>query len=790
MPDRITIDRQNNMRLIMRIMLSMLLTGMSAVMSAQEMRGKVTDGNGAAVAYANVVLMRSADSTMVSGAVTDEDGSFVIRGNAEGAFIRISSVGYETRFVTPDGPDLGVLTLTGGKMLDEVTVKAMRPVTRLVNDAMRTSVEGTVLEKAGTANDVLRQVPGIVEKERDKFEVIGKGAPVFYVNGREVRDLTDLDLLGSENIKAVEVVYTPGAKYDASTVAVVRIVTKKPQGEGLSLTDRLTARRDENNSGSNMLEMNYRKGGLDIFTSFFAGTERNDHKSIIENSVATPDTIWNTNNTQVAKARLTTIEGTVGFSYYLDEHSSLGLRYQISKILPHTTNVDFQSMVSGNGTAYDMVNSTIANDDDQRPTHYVNAYYDGRIGKGELFVDADFHYDKAVANSAVAETSQSFEERAFTTVGVNRNVLFAGKVDYTLPLWDGSMSIGAKYTDMNRDDDYFISQPYAPSSTSNIKERNAAAYVQYVHSLLSGQLTAGLRYECTTFDYQQDGKRDDEESRSYGNIFPSLGYTRQIGKAMMMLNYSIATKRPSYQELTSNVTYASRYIMETGNPLLKTCYLHDASAIVVWKYLQFLAQYNHMTDASMLWDEPYGASSSVTLISQRNKSYDMLTTGVTASPSFGIWQPTIAAFLLKTWLSINSGERAFRTDVPLYQFVMQNNLRLPHGYSANLTYRLTTKSDYQNFELTSATNVLDAYVNKSFMKNALDVTVGIQDIFQQKGRQDIVIHGNRMLMKQFMEYPTRNVYVTLKYNLNATKSKFKGRGASDSEIQRLAPRKD
>lgn len=778
------------MNTIAKMMLAVLLMGMATGMEAQEIKGKVVDDKGEAVAYANVVLMNRNDSTMVNGAVTGEDGTFVLKGGINGTFLRISSVGYDTQYVNPDKTDLGTLTLTEGQMLKEVTVKAMKPITKLVNDGVQTSVEGTMLEKAGTANDVLRQIPGLVEKERDQFEVIGKGTPTYYINGREVRDLTDLERLGSENIKAVDVVYNPGAKYDASTVAVVRITTKKPQGEGFSFSDRLNVKQDENLGGSNLLDLNYRKGGLDIFSSLSVSAGKNKYESILENSIATTDTLWNTTNTQNIRMKYTNLEGSLGFNYYLNDCSSFGLKYVVKKDVPYKTNVDFQSIVTGNSVPYDVVNSVTEMEDDKEPTHYVNAYYDGMIGKGELFVDADFHYDRNEQTTLTSETSESFEERKFKTVSDNKNILFAGKVDYTLPLWDGSLSVGGKYTNMNRDDDYYISEKYVPSSTGNIKERNAAAYVQYIHTLLGGQLTAGLRYEKVSFDYYQNGKHNDVESRTYNNLFPTLGYTRQIGKTTLMLSYDVETTRPSYQELTNNVTYASRYIMQTGNPLLKTCYSHDVSGVVVWKFLQFMVDYSHLKDASMLWDEPYGSSSSVTLVSQRNKSYDMLTAGVTATPSFGFWQPVAAAYILKTWLDLRTETRSFSTDVPLYQFVLQNNFRLPHGYIANLTYRLTTKADYQNYELTSATNVLNAYVNKSFMKNALDVTVGVQDVFQQQGRQDIVIHGNRMLMKQSMKYPTRNVYVTLKYKFNAAASKFKGKGASESEIQRLAAKQN
>ena len=99
--------------------------------------------------------------------------------------------------------------------LQEVVVKGQLPYTRLRGDAMVTRITGSVLEKAGTAQDVLRKVPGIIRKGED-LEVVGRGTPVYYINGRRVRDLDELKQLMSDEIANVEVITNPGAAYDAT----------------------------------------------------------------------------------------------------------------------------------------------------------------------------------------------------------------------------------------------------------------------------------------------------------------------------------------------------------------------------------------------------------------------------------------------------------------------------------------------------------------------------------------------------------------------------------------------
>ena len=134
---------------------------------------------------------------------------------------------------THDGKDSLILDSLNIHQLQEIVVKGQLPYTRLKGDAMVTRITGSVLEKAGTAQDVLRKVPGIIKKGED-LEVIGRGKPVFYINGRKVYDNDELKRLLSDEIANVEVITNPGAMYDATVTAVVKIKTARRQGDGFS----------------------------------------------------------------------------------------------------------------------------------------------------------------------------------------------------------------------------------------------------------------------------------------------------------------------------------------------------------------------------------------------------------------------------------------------------------------------------------------------------------------------------------------------------------------------------
>ena len=213
------------------------------ISAVKEFKGVVVDENKAPIEFANVIVL-NADSIYIAGAVTDENGVFVFNeiGESPGV-VKVSSIGYSSQILNiPQTGDFGIITLTSESiMLGEVIVKSNRPVTAIKGDALVTNVVGTQLEHAGTAEDVLVQVPMVVGRD-GVFEVFGKGSPAIYINGRLVQNSNELMQISSADIKNVEVVTNPGVKYDASVNSVIRITTKRPQGEGFSGLLRSTLR--------------------------------------------------------------------------------------------------------------------------------------------------------------------------------------------------------------------------------------------------------------------------------------------------------------------------------------------------------------------------------------------------------------------------------------------------------------------------------------------------------------------------------------------------------------------
>ncbi len=221
-------------------------------------KGSIIDETGQPVAYANVYLLHPSDSTLISGGVSNEAGLFVIPCETNPVLARISFVGYKTVYKLCRNTELGTIRIQPEtQTLKGVTVKGERPLFRMSDDAFVTLVEGSFLSKIGTGNDVLAHVPGVI-RNGNSIEVIGRGTPLIYINGRQMRNQNELDQLSSDQIKDVEVVMMPGAKYDATVKAVIRIKTIRPVGEGFSFNSRTVAGVNHYVYGLEELNLNYR----------------------------------------------------------------------------------------------------------------------------------------------------------------------------------------------------------------------------------------------------------------------------------------------------------------------------------------------------------------------------------------------------------------------------------------------------------------------------------------------------------------------------------------------------
>ena len=220
----------------MKYLLSLILCNFCLLLMGQEtnpsLQIKVLDSSNAPIEYANVALYLSSDTSLVYGGITNAEGVFQLEEiKPQNYILKVSYIGYanyETTFVPQAGfNNLAPIILSDSNLsLSEITVVGHKPLVSMEKGVLTTSVANSLLSSLGTAEDVLKHIPGLDAKD-DKYTVLGKGDAVIYIDNRKVQDNSELQNLASENILKVELITNPGAEYDAEKRSVLKITTNK-----------------------------------------------------------------------------------------------------------------------------------------------------------------------------------------------------------------------------------------------------------------------------------------------------------------------------------------------------------------------------------------------------------------------------------------------------------------------------------------------------------------------------------------------------------------------------------
>ena len=270
---------------MMACMAAMMMS-QTAQSKTQDVGGRVIDQNVEPLGFVSVALL-TADSTYIQGATSDENGAFMIQTTDACCILRLSYIGYRTQYVNVKGSDVGTIQMEEDlPLLSEIIVKGQMPKTKLTGNSMITTIQGTVLGKSGTAKEMLAKVPGMTLKGED-LEVLGKGTPIFYINGRKMQDKEELKRLHSEEIASVEVITNPDAQYDATISSVVRIKTIRREGDGFGFDLNTGFNQDlrfGESDPSAQLNLRYRHNNLDLFGlvnywKWDLNSQRNDEQS-------------------------------------------------------------------------------------------------------------------------------------------------------------------------------------------------------------------------------------------------------------------------------------------------------------------------------------------------------------------------------------------------------------------------------------------------------------------------------------------------------------------------------
>ena len=769
----------------------MLIMSLTMAQAQQNISGSIANENTQPVEFANVVIL-SKDSTFLTGTVSDLDGKFSVETPSDAEYIHISCVGHEVFYQRiADVLSFDNIVLhTQTTELDEITVKAIAPKTQLKDGAMVTNVQGTILAQTGSTTRMLSNVPGIIKNQDGSIEVIGKGTPEIYINNVKVRDMNELESLSPENIKSVEVISSPGARYAADVNAVVRITTLKPMGEGFGFTAESYFYQGFEYGSRAMQEkfdFNYRKKGFDLF-----GGIRYDYNPKLGGTqeiytLNNSNHRWETYNKYDGYNRYDYFPTHIGVNYQIDDKNFVGAKFTHRTVLNRDDRrLNYIDALCDN-EAYDHLATSTR---ETLPDDYendLNLYYNGNLGGFSVDFNADFVYNPTTKLTHNTETSNNYEERDFTVNNDILNKLSAQKLVLGHSLFGGHIDFGGETTLTYRTDETASdAEAYVQSVKSKTTQKGFAAFAEYGYTIAQKiNLKAGVRYEHIDLDYYNNGEHNDLASQVYDEVFPSFSADAMFGKFGVQMSYNEKISRPSYFAMSNNVLYASRYLQQTGNPTLKPTIRHNAELTLSYLVVQAKLFYTYSNNAYLQYQMVNEANPESEILKFINLNMPTAGVQVAAQIPLGIYRPTLVFVANKQWIDdIESNGKTIDLTHPLYVMVFNNALNLQNGWSFELNSNTYFKHGNQEFvELINNICNVDFYIHKSFFNNSLSLEAGVSNILD-KCDQSVLLYKQSGYLQQDMDQE-RNFNIRLKYTFNPAKSKYKGTGAGNAEKERL-----
>ena len=747
----------------------------------RHLKGRLTDEHQQPLAYANISLLSPADSSLIGGGVSNEAGDFVIPTDAYRVIVKCSFIGYETIWHTCEVGDIGSFQMKPDSYtLKGVTVKGAKRLVYSTDKGLVANVQGTVLEQFGSVSDMLTHLPLVMSDG----SVAGRGKPEIYINNKKVRDESELERLRADEILSAEIITNPGAEYGAEVRSVIRLKTVRKAGEGWSGNFAGTYRQGEQWYGRLNAALNYRtRNGMDFFAKGNI-TESNSLMTYPAQTELIASSTWNYESNMNWHNRNIYYYADFGWNWEINEHHSVGVTYTLNSYINGSrSNSEQDEIVWQDGQLIDNVHTSTITNWKPKLSHSINAYYVGEIGKWKFDFSGDFYRNQNLDEMSGYDNGQL----SATSNTHDKSRLLAEKLTVTAPVPKGSLTFGEEVSNVDRTSD-FIQNGFSADNYTRQQTTTWSLYASYSLNIKKFTLNASLRWQNEHNRYEQNGQYKAEMSPDYHVLVPRVSLNYATGNWNHTLAYEGARMNPPYNWLSTSVTYAGKYEYRTGNPFLPPQTHSAISWESQWKWLHMGLCYddvrNRYNDFKSAFDDINhpGVILMDFRATPRIQYYQLI---LNASPKIGIWQMNYTAYFSLADADLEPMGITHNFKGICSNFSLDNTLTLPHDWLVNIQASIKPYHESE-FDIQKTEGSLDFRISKQFLKSkSLRMALVASDILHTCNSRIIQYNGIGYRNEFNIYRDQRRVGLDISWKFNATKSRYKGSHAGQSERERL-----
>lgn len=749
------------------------------------LNGKVINQMNQAVEFVSVSLLKN-DSIILKRTQTDSLGQFVLKAEKGNYRLVLKQFGKElsnTEVLLDQDLELGNIAIDESSELEGVAVTARKKILEQKVDRLIFNVENSVSATGGTALDVLKVTP-TVRVQNDNISIVGKGEVLVMIDDRLQRmsqsDLVDfLKSIPSGNIKSIEVITAPPAKYDAEgNSGLINIKLKTARANswnanvGASYTQKTYA-------GGNVTGLfNYKHNKLSLQASIHKGMQK--YLTTSTSQIFYTDALWNEKISNTSDHNV--LGAGLGVDYKLTQKWTSGIKYLGSFTDKTVKNNPWTSRYSH---ATESIGSYVVSDvnaNNKPEMNSVNWFHAFDLDSSGKTITADFDYFnyrkkdyRFFAGNELDHSKQIVPGTFFSSTNTNLNKVqnYSGKIDVSLPYKGINIGLGGKISHTNTDNDLVVydRQTGTPilnteqSNRFNYKEVNEALYFSAGKKLNSRWETQiGLRMEATqTEGYSENLNQTNKNN--YIRLFPTAYVTYVPNDSnSFSLNYSRRIRRPDFDYLNPFVVKTSPYYYSEGNPFLKPSFIDNLEFSYVrnqnWVNSVYFSQVSDFGQELSIVD----ANTNVTRSTPLNyaNTYQI---GFSTYWNFKkwAWWNGIAGFNVN-YQNVKSKSSFIASTDGFNGYLYTNHdftLNKSKSVFAGLNYAFQLPGRYQIFQI-STMHMLDVSLKFLFLNKNLSLTLVAEDLLNAQ-RPLITYYSNGIKNNSKSYDDTRGFRISVGY---------------------------
>jgi hypothetical protein len=778
----------------------LLIIGILPVAPAfsQALRGTVTDEISKSMDYFKIEILNYVDSSVLKTGIF-VNGTFIFDKLSENKYImRVSSLGFHDLITDIDLSERTNLTLQLKPLeieLQEVVVSARMPAVINKDDRYVVEIENTSLSDAGNAIDAISRTPFvIVDKVNGDISVAGKNSAIILINNRKITNKQELEMLFSQNIKQIEVIENPSAKYEAEGHSVINIVTKRAQENGLNVNLQSQLVQGRHTSERLLGSLTYIVDKWLFFTQY-GYNHRNDEG-------------FNSSKERYEKP---------GYSFCLDNHDIKNLYHTRSNT--YAFGINFEPGKNHSlGLKYDGFATKINSDNlkeitafrntETIPSEIINRLSEDKPAKNGFTFNYNFNDNKrsfsVIGDYTTSKNSSSTTiNEEIPTINDSRHKQYESQIDYTLysvqtdvkipiELLKITMEAGIRLSNVKSDthNDFcylygfqWINDERFTNSIS-FEETIIGSYISFAGKIgTKTQYQIGLRNEYAKNRNDWNTTEAAEEKTSGNILFPSiLLFHKYNENTSFRLSYSKRISRPPYESLNNSIIYDNSYAVTQGNPYLKSTLYNTLSLSSQLKRLNMTLNISHIKNPNELMYLNDSEQIEIHTVKRLNTESRM-SYSLNANYTYNYKKWTLQPFLnlTKVERSIVEDGIKYSNNKPGIYFSIRNNISLMKSLDVDfdMTYNkpavyYKTINDQYEFNLSIRQKLFKDRLTVRFSYNYIPVK------WEQFGNYsykyiDFVWDGD----------DRKQLILSLTYNFNTAKRQFKSKSSAEEEIRRM-----